>query len=364
MGLICNDREAAFLQAGLLLDSLQHMREGLDGDDDDAGIARQGLGQLGRLAAFAFLAGDAADHAFGVLELVDGLLQLGIEHGAVSDDDYRVEHPLVLLGVQRGKTVRRPGDGVGLARARAVLDQVTLPRPLGASGGHQSVDRVPLVEAREDQSLFGVAFALPVLLLFLLQVDEAAEDVEPGIALEDLLPKVVGSVAMRIRRITGTAFVALVEGQEEGVTAGQSGGHPHLFLADGKVHQGALAEGQQRLGFAGLGILGRAVFLVLPLGVVDGLLELGLQLQRRYRHPVDEQHKIQARVVAVAGIGRVGNFLHHAQTVVLVAVQGFGIQAMVRFELAEPNLCTAILEAVAQYMQRAMLVHLFGGTLQ
>jgi len=78
------------------------------------------------------------------------LLQLGIQYGAVGDDDDRVENSLILVIMQRGQPVGGPGDGVGLAGAGAVLDQVFVPRPFGAGGGHQAVDGIPLVETGED----------------------------------------------------------------------------------------------------------------------------------------------------------------------------------------------------------------------
>jgi len=87
-----------------------------------------------------------------------------------------------------------PGDGVGLAGAGAVLDQVFVPRPFGAGGGHQAVDGIPLVEAGEDQGLLGETLTLPVFLVLPLQVDEAADDVEPGIAGKNLLPQIIGGI--------------------------------------------------------------------------------------------------------------------------------------------------------------------------
>ena len=58
----------------------------LDRRDDDRRPAGQRLGELLRVLV------DLLDHAGLVLELVDGVLQLLVEHAAVGDDDDRIEH--------------------------------------------------------------------------------------------------------------------------------------------------------------------------------------------------------------------------------------------------------------------------------
>ncbi len=89
--LVGDDRIAALLEADAVLDRLEHKGEGLDGDDDDRLRVLQRLRQLLRLGAVADVAVDPPDHAIDVFELVDGVLQLIIEHGAVGDDDDRME---------------------------------------------------------------------------------------------------------------------------------------------------------------------------------------------------------------------------------------------------------------------------------
>ncbi len=151
------------------------------------------LGELLGLGAFAFLAVDAPDDAIGVLELVDGVLKLVIEHGAVGDHDDRVEHLLALLVVQRGELVRGPGDGVGLAGAGAVLERGTCAR--GLPRGWPATSRLTRSHwwiAGEDQGFLGLAFARPSPPSRLdLQVDEAAEDLEQVVAGE--APRSTGS---------------------------------------------------------------------------------------------------------------------------------------------------------------------------
>jgi hypothetical protein len=94
---------------------------------------------------------------------------------------------LVVGAVKRHESVGQPGDRVALAGAGAVLDEVRIPRTLGAGGGLEPADGFPLVEPREDDraglELRGVGGALARH-----QVDETPEDVEPGIAGADVLP--------------------------------------------------------------------------------------------------------------------------------------------------------------------------------
>jgi hypothetical protein len=83
------------------------------------------------------LALDGGHHAGGALEVEDGFLQLAVEHVAVGHHQHAVEHLAVLGVVQVGEEMRGPGDGVGLAGAGRVLDQVFAARPLGQHRGLQ-----------------------------------------------------------------------------------------------------------------------------------------------------------------------------------------------------------------------------------
>ena len=91
VSLIGHHRKAAGFQAGALLNRLEHMGEGLNGDDNDGSAAGQCLGQLSRFAAIPLFPINAGDHPGCVIELSDGLLQLAIEHGTVGDDDDGIE---------------------------------------------------------------------------------------------------------------------------------------------------------------------------------------------------------------------------------------------------------------------------------
>ena len=62
--------------------------EGLDGDDDDAGLGSEGFGELFGFAFVGFLAVNRLDYAVGVVELVDCFLKLAVEDGTIGDDDH------------------------------------------------------------------------------------------------------------------------------------------------------------------------------------------------------------------------------------------------------------------------------------
>src|SRR5699024_7633748 len=177
----------------------------------------------------------------------DGGLELFVQDGAVGDDDGLVEDGGVGLktlgdggrvqqgdvggGVQGGESVREPGDGVGLARAGRVLDEVVVSGAVACGVGDHTAHGVPLVEAGEDD---GVPLA-PLVVLTALDVDEAFQQVEPVVDVPDRFPQVGGAVPAlvgcrdRIARATGVprAFGAGVEGQETGVLAGELGGEEH-----------------------------------------------------------------------------------------------------------------------------------------
>jgi hypothetical protein len=150
-------------------------------------------------ALAAFLALDGRDDAGRALEVEERLLELRVDDVAVGHHQHRVEDLLVLGVVQLGEEVRRPGDGVGLARARRVLDEVLAAGPVAQHRGLELAGHVELVEAREDEPD-------DLLLLVALGDEVAAEDLEPALARPDLLPQVrravppAGSPGCRRRR--------------------------------------------------------------------------------------------------------------------------------------------------------------------
>ena len=122
-------------------------RELLDRCDDDARAVLQRFLQLPRGAV------DLLDHAFGLLELRDGILKLAVQHDAIGHDDGRTEDPLVGIVMQIGHLVCCPADGVGFAGACRMLDQIVVAGAVPASVRHQPAHCVELLEAGEDQLL-------------------------------------------------------------------------------------------------------------------------------------------------------------------------------------------------------------------
>ncbi len=215
-----------------------------------------------------------------MLELVDGVLQLAVEDLAVGDDDDGIENQLILGIVQARQSMSHPGDGIALAAAGRMLDQVVSSGSVGPCRRDQFPDRVELVVAREDH----------VLDLHLLpgedpfpdfEMNEPRQNVEPAIPLPDLFPEVRALVADGVVRVPLAAVAPLVEGQEEGLLAVQASGHEHFVGIDGEMHQAALPELEQRLARV-------ALLAVLPLRVHDRLPGEGvLQLRGRDGQAVD-----------------------------------------------------------------------------
>ena len=90
-------------------DLVQHKRELLQrGDDDPRLLTSQRLSQLPGVLV------DLHDQPAGMLELVDGVLQLTVQDHPVGDHHDLVEDLAVIRAVQGGEPVRRPGDRIGL----------------------------------------------------------------------------------------------------------------------------------------------------------------------------------------------------------------------------------------------------------
>ena len=139
-----------------------------------------------------------------VFELVDRVLELLVEHDAIGDHDHAVEDALVGGIVQGREPMRQPTDGVALAAARGMLDEVVVPHALATRGVHQYAHRLELVVAGEDHGLRLDLAALIISFLVDLQVDEAGEEIEQAVTLQHLFPQVCRTVgpALRIRRVS------------------------------------------------------------------------------------------------------------------------------------------------------------------
>jgi len=195
------------------------------------------------------------------------------------------------------------------------------------------------------------------LLLLVAAADQvAAEDLQPGVALPHLLPEVAGAVAaLGVEGVAGAAVVAPVEGQEGGGGALQLGGHAHLAGAHGEMHQGAAGKGEQRFGELPLGP-GVAIEAVLVDCVVDRLGEVGLEFGSGHRQAIEEQHQVDAVLVA----GGVAELAHHPQAVGGVAAEDLGVEGEGRPELGQLQrpLEAEQVDAVAEHVEGAALIEL------
>lgn len=255
--------------------------------------------------------------------------------------------------MEGGQPIGGQGDGVGLAGACAVLDEIVPACTVGCHIRDQLAHHVQLVIAGEDDPLSGEGLLRSVgqqqLLLRHLQMDKLLQNVHHAVLLEHLLPQVRRGVALGIRRVPLAAVVAaLVEGHKEGVLAPKLRGHPHIRMVYGEVAQDTLVEPDAE--FPGVPVVHP-----LPHRVVCGLAGvLVFQLQGEHGDAVDRQHHVHALVdrggiepLSVAG-DLVGS------------VQGSGRGMQLRFwlEIADLEGDAPVFEPVVQHMDQP--VHLAG----
>ena len=210
--LIDDDRETLTLKP---LHAVDDVGEFLDCRGDDLRVAVQCDSEVGRVA----LVVHDADETGLVLQPQDGLLQLAVYNHAVCHDDHVIEDDLVVGVMQRGEPVRQPCDGVGLARTCAMLDEIVLRRPVLGHVVEELSNDVELVVAREDDILLLARLACQLVDLLLgFDKDEASDEVEDSVLLQNVLPHVGHAVAVFERGVARTRVHALsathVEGQE------------------------------------------------------------------------------------------------------------------------------------------------------
>ena len=328
MGLIHDDGEA--LAAGIIHFLVDH-RELLQRGDNDT---LSGVERVPQIPGGLLLV-DGTDGAERMIEACDGLLELGIQVAPVRDDHDRVKDRLIFRIMQRGQTVGCPGDGVGLAGTRGVLNQIVVAGAVSAHVGQELAHHVQLMVAREDQ-------------LFIFRgMNELLQNVHHAVLLEDLLPQVGGGIAVRISGVALAAVVAravgaLVEGQEEGVLSGQLRGHPDFQQINAEVAQNALVELETDLPWV-------AVVHPLAFGVVHGLAGvLVFQLEGEHRDTVDGQHHVHA----VVGVGGIEPLAVAGDLIGRVLLRRRLVQAGLRPEIADAKAHAPVLEAVAQHLQQ------------
>ena len=272
MGLVDDHGELA--APVLVADGVEDERELLDrGDDDPLSL----LEQLAEMAGVLGMAHDGADLG----ELPDGVPDLLVQQPPVGDDEGGVKDDLI-VPFQPCELVGQPGNGVGLAAASRVLDQVPAADSFAGHVIKQPSHHVELVVAGP------YLLPLPVAGLVVPRLQKLGvvlDDVGEPAAGEDLLPQVVGLEAVRVRRIAGAVVPPPVEGQEPRRLGLKLRAEPHLVVVDGEMRQAAaeLKELLPRI----------AVPLVLLDGVFHRLLgQAVLQLEGGDGQAVDEQAQV------------------------------------------------------------------------
>ena len=244
--------------------------------------------------------------------------------------------------MQRLQMVRQPRDGVRLAAARRVLDQVALAGSARLGVRHQLAHGVELVEAREDDLLHRVRVGV------VFHANEPLDDVEQAVGRQDLAVQVLGAVAVRVGWVARAVLaVAPVEGQEERLPVREPGAHFHGLGVQREVHDRPPVRLEQQL-------LGASVGLVLLHGVLGALSgEVVLQLHGHDRYAVQEEHDVHG-VVEIVGHRAVAQLPHHLEAVGAVALPGVGVLLRRWPEITQAELrsrCHA--DAVSQHVDHA-----------
>ncbi len=123
MGLIDNHGKAFIRQ---VFDLTHEKGEFLQGGDDDLTAPVQLFSQISSM----FFLINQDNQSVLMLYLIDGILELFVQVSPVRDHNHRRKDRLVLLVTEAGQLVGCPGNGIGLATACRMLDQVVLPCPL------------------------------------------------------------------------------------------------------------------------------------------------------------------------------------------------------------------------------------------
>ena len=207
----------------------------------------------------------------------------------------------------------------------------------------QRTHRAQLMEAREDLLAFLAFLAAGVCFFLLHHLRVALDDVGQRLAVQHLLPQVIGLQTIRVGRVACAAVPALVERQEPRGFALQLSAERGLRVIDCDVSH-ATPQLEQQLLWAARG-------LVLDDGVGQGLLgQRILQLERQYRQAVDEDGQVQL----IAGIVAVAHLAGDAEDVLAEGIRCGGIARRGQ-QLVEIDVYRPVAHALAQHVHNATL---------
>ena len=105
--------------------------------------------------------------------------------------------------------------------------------------------------------------------------------------------------------------------------------------------------------------LRQAVFAILPYGVINRLSVIGLQLGRRYRQAIDEEHQVNRIVWTLL---RVVHLAYHSKPVLLVVFLSDRVHGSSRLESAHREFRRGLFKAASEHGQQSAAV--FEGLLQ
>ena len=284
MGLVDDDGEAPATLPGP--DLVEDERELLHGGDDDLLAGLDEAAQIARTVRVA----DRGAHLRG---LPDGVADLAIQDSPVGDDDDGIEHGRP-VSFEFDQLVPEPCDGVALAAARRVLDQVFSPGAALGRIAEEVSHHVDLVVTGPD--LLPRLPPCPVVAT-LHQLGVVLDDIGQALARQHLAPQVVGLQSVRVRRIAGAVVPAPVEWQKPGRLAGEPGAEAHLGLVHGEMRD-APTEFEELLARV-------SVPPVLLDRVVHGLLgQVVLEFERDDGQAVDEERDVERPLRLVAAVAK------------------------------------------------------------
>ena len=242
--------------------------------------------------------------------------------------------------------MREPGDGVGLAAARGVLNEIARARAMGRDVGQDRVDHIALVEARKHL----LALLPPGLGMLLLDdLGVVFEDIREAGRGEDFFPEVICFQAGGVGGIARAVVPPLVEGQKPRAFAAQLGTHAHLGVVHGEMNHAA-TELEELLAWV-------AVAAVLLDSVLDRLLgKAVLQFKGGEWEAVDEQAEVQRAAGLVLAVTQLAG---DGETVPGKERRGFGI-ARRGSTIEQVEMQGAVVQALAEYVNDAALADFVG----
>ena len=340
MGLVNQQRKLLTAQVAQLI---QDERELLHrGHDDLLALAQEGA-QLGGILRMT-------KDGRNVVIALDGAGDLRVQRAPVGDDDDRIKLGLHRIGsgFQLHQLMRQPRNGVALATACRMLDQVTLADPILTGAAQQGAHGAQLMKAREHLLAPLLAPLGPgaLFVFFLHQLGEVFDDVGQRALGQHLFPQVIGLQAVRIGWVACAAVPSLVERQKPRCLAGQMRAKPHLGIVHRHVRHAAPQLEQQ--------LMGVAVGLVLHDGVGHRLLGQRIfQLKSQHRQAVDEDPQVQRTLRFVVAVAQLPGDAEHVLAKILRCA---GIARRGQ-QLVQINMRRAVAHPFAQHIHHSALAH-------